>query len=346
MKLIHMAAVGESRRLELVHDLVIKCKEVVRAILQQLWTRTSSDKAIPKTRWLQEFQLSLKSIRDFSDDLIEQYIDQHVRRKRTTHHLYAALQATAHAFHRKKLSNLREDPSILVHFVRECALETARAVWYKPYLFFNMSFQKHLVVQAVEEYEAMVVKAIEHVVRQFTDELVLAEQVAIAKVAPLLKGGSSSISSGGGGESDLDSELVLEEGAVAEESEHETEAEEGADDGGDGHGSSSLALERADSISSRASWEQARDQLLDTFVPLKQQKQEVEEEHELPVVSPRDTLDTQDIPANTTRIVSAHVPLSPSPRRVASGKSATLSAYARYLPTRRAAPPRRNTFFK
>lgn len=342
-----MATVGESRRLELVHDLVIKCREVVRAILQQLWSRTSSNKAIPKTRWLQEFQLSLKSIRDFSDDVIEQYIDQHMRRKRTTHHLYAVLQATAHAFHRKKLSNLRDDPSILIHFVRECALETARGVWYKPYLFFNMSFQKHLVVQAVEEFDALVVKGIEHVVRQFTDELVLAEQVAIAKVAPLLKGGNVTSS---GEESDSDIELAPEEELVAEDdSEDDTGAE--GDDGGTNNSSiPTTILERADSMSSKAShasWKQARDELLETFVPQKVKREQEEEEPSVP--SPRGLLsdtkipDIKNINESTTRVVSTGTASSTTLRRVP--KSGTLSAYARYLPTRRA-PPRRNAFFR
>lgn len=181
------------KRAESIADLVVQLREPLIAIFMDIWTKTYKDEKVTKTKWLQQFQLLLKTVKDLEDDDIS---DKVSHKKRVLANLYDALMSTAYIHHDTATPHIVKEKPLLFHFVRDCAIHIGRELWAKPYLMYNITHKKTEVASARESLEKLVASAIKYQVRSMTDDIMIIEEERKEKCKDLLSSGPSSVASG------------------------------------------------------------------------------------------------------------------------------------------------------
>lgn len=185
------------KRNETVADVVTQLREPVLQIFLDVWNKVYNDPNVPKIKWLQHFQLSLKKVKSFNDDYI---LDKLSHKKRLLNNIYNAIMLTAYIYHDKAEPHVNKDIPLVCRFVQECIVQVARELWSKPYLMFNITHKKGEVETSRDVVEKLVASSIKFQIRQFTDDLMVVEEERLQRCRELMvfaeeEGSSSDVDS-------------------------------------------------------------------------------------------------------------------------------------------------------
>lgn len=180
------------KRAESIVDLVVQLREPLISVFMDIWTQVYKDDKITKTKWLQQFQLQLKTVKDISD---EDIADRVSHKKRILTNLYDALMSTAYIHHNNTVPCINKEKPLLYHFVRDCMLHIGRELWTKPYLVYNITHRKSEVANARDALEKVVASAIKYQVRSMTDDIMIIEAQRKEKCKDIVSSPAPSIAS-------------------------------------------------------------------------------------------------------------------------------------------------------
>lgn len=161
---------------EMVSDIVIQLKDPVCITMLNIWESVYKNTAIPRTKWLAQFQLSLKQIKDYTDEdiLLKLSNKKHLLQK-----LYNVFLLTAIVYHDGMHINIAQDKVLLVTFTKNCLLQVARELWSKPYIVYNITHKKEEVASAKAQLENIIVDTIKFEIRRTVDDIVVIENERI-----------------------------------------------------------------------------------------------------------------------------------------------------------------------
>lgn len=177
------------KRNEHITDVIMQLKSPIMNMIMDLWTRVHKDENIPKTKWLSQFQLSLKTIKSMGDELIITYL-RHKKRLLTS--LHSALMLTAYIHHNEASPNIVKEEVLVIKFTRDCALQAARELWSKPYIVYNITHKKNQVQSARDELENIVASSIKYEIRQLVDNVMIIETERLKQCQDLIASVASS----------------------------------------------------------------------------------------------------------------------------------------------------------
>jgi len=171
------------KRNEHIGDVIMQLKNPITNMVMDLWTKVYKDENIPKTKWLSQFQLSLKTIKSLDDDSILAYL---THKKRLLTSLHSALMLTAYIHHNEASPNIVKDGLLVVKFTRDSALLTARELWTKPYLVYNITHKKNQVQNAKDDLERIIALAIKYEIRELVDNIITIENERLKQCQDLV----------------------------------------------------------------------------------------------------------------------------------------------------------------
>jgi hypothetical protein len=167
-------------RNELIEDIVTLLKHPIEVAILHLWEKIYKNQEIPRTKWLQQYQLSLKQFRDLNDDDILQKLShkRHLAKK-----LEDVLSITA------QLADVvipasSDNRALLALFTRNVLLQVGRELWSKPYVVYNITHNKKLVVEAKEVLQTIISDSINFEIRKMVDDMVSIENERLAALRP------------------------------------------------------------------------------------------------------------------------------------------------------------------
>lgn len=186
------------KRAEYITDIVTDVKPVITNILVSLWETVYKNTTIPKRHWLQRFQLSLKNIASYEEDVFYKYVHQNGgKRKHVLDNIFEVYVLTALIYHNSMTLRLKKDMGLLATFLKQTALQSAREVWHRPEVLFNVTHKKDLVVEARDMLDKIIVSSIKFVLRSQVKELIATQEDIIEKQTPYIDiDGAASFSSG------------------------------------------------------------------------------------------------------------------------------------------------------
>ena len=176
-----------TKRNECMSDLVTDGRELVFIVLLNIWKQVYEDKKIPERHWLPKFQTSLKTTTQYTDTQLEEFVSKHLKRRKYVldclHHVYTL---TARIEHDMDALMIKKDEALLVDFVRQALVQSARALWYKPYLMYYYTHKKDKLKGAKDEMDKMFKTSLKYVARQLTSEMVMAQEALVEKQKHLM----------------------------------------------------------------------------------------------------------------------------------------------------------------
>lgn len=173
-------SISNSKRIELVNDLVFDLKPIIFGVLLKLWKSVYENRKITKRHWLQQFQLSLKGILDIDEDEWTEILhDNGTKRKYMLDVLHDVYQLTAEVYHGCSQLRLKKETPLVISYVKQCTLQSAREVWQKPEVMFHITHRKDLVSDARTLVDKDIEAAIKFVIKQQVKELIAAQESII-----------------------------------------------------------------------------------------------------------------------------------------------------------------------
>lgn len=172
-----------TKRSENIADVVMQMREPVTKLFMELWSKIYKDEKIPKTKWLQQFQLSLKRVKELDDEEIAKRLSH---KKRLLSNVYAAIMLTAYIHHNHAEPHINKERPLVIRFAYDCIVQVARELWSKPYMLFNITHKKNEVESAKDAMDKLIATTIKYQVRNFTEDVMIAEEERIAKCKELM----------------------------------------------------------------------------------------------------------------------------------------------------------------
>ena len=182
-----VSIVQVTKRNECLADVINDCREVVFLVLLGIWKQVYEDRKIPERHWLPKLQGALKTTTQYTDSQLEEHISKHMKRRKyildCLHNVYVLTGKLDH-----DLDNLmiKKDDALLVNFIRNSLVQSARALWYKPYLMYYYTHKKDKLKSAKDEMDKMFKTSLKYVARQQTSEMVMAQEALVEKQKHLL----------------------------------------------------------------------------------------------------------------------------------------------------------------
>jgi hypothetical protein len=168
-----------TKRSEFISDIIIECKAPVYNTFMSFWKQIYTSKDIPQRYWLEKFQLKLKDSTTIEHNTLLEYV-QRSTRKNLLHSLYEAYLLTGELYHNEK-PLIREDIEILLSFLKDVLVKTARDIWYSPFIFFQITHKKDKMDEAKHSFDKIYVNAVKYTLRQQTNEMIITQRSYMQK---------------------------------------------------------------------------------------------------------------------------------------------------------------------
>lgn len=173
-----MADNSDAIRREYILNLFQYIRPVVNKFLFDLWETIYTDTNIPQRYWLEKFQLSLKSTLQIEPNTIKAALKQHTEDLAST--LYKTYILTGYAYY-DEAPQVKESVELLVNFVKDVVVSTAREVWYVPYYFYFTTHDKIKAPEGRHEIDKMIKNNIKLTLKQQVSEMIMAQRAVVEK---------------------------------------------------------------------------------------------------------------------------------------------------------------------
>lgn len=175
---------GDIRR-EYILNLFQHIRPVVNKFLFELWESVYTDSSIPQRYWLEKFQLSLKSTLQIDSSLIKVALKHYEEDLASILHKTYVL--TGESYY-DEAPQVKESVELLLNFIKEVLVNTAREIWYVPYYFYFMTHDKIKAPEGRHELDKIIKNSIKITLKKQVGEMIVAQRAVVEKYKEHIEG--------------------------------------------------------------------------------------------------------------------------------------------------------------